>query len=216
MAASASASRSRLVLLAVGVGDAHAGPGANDVALDRNGRPGRARTRSVSWRISCSGSAGPTPQNHELVASSRATVSLERTSPRSRLATSISSRSPASCPSVSFTDLKSSRSANRTPTLPPARLRERLLELLLEQGPIRQACQRVVQGQVPEFRLLGHQLAGQTHALVVEAAAHGYQAPSVHRSIIDSAFPARRGSSQPLGLTPDQLARRRPGRPGMP
>ena len=86
----------------------------------------------------------------------RATTSDERVDIRSRLATSHSSWSPAPCPKLSLTSLKSSRSTYSTATPVPVRSAagQRQLQVLLEQDPVGQAGQRVVVGE-PRQLLLG-------------------------------------------------------------
>ena len=96
----------------------------------------------------------------------RATVSPSRTHPRSRCATTCSSRSPAGWPRVSLTSLKWSRSRHRTASQPPWRLQapHLVLQPLAEQDAVRQAAERVVVRHVGDLSLgepaLGDVLVG--------------------------------------------------------
>ena len=70
--------------------------------------------------------------------------------PAGASATCISTSSPAAWPCVSLTARKRSRPSSSTATRRAQRPRERLLEALLEEQPVRQAGQRVVQRLVDE------------------------------------------------------------------
>ena len=76
----------------------------------------------------------------------RATVSLSRTQPRSRGATSFSSRSPIAWPSVSLISLKRSRSRNSTASSvrPRSARAHGALQAVAQQRAVGQAGQRVV------------------------------------------------------------------------
>ena len=85
----------------------------------------------------------------------RAAMSLARRTDRRRSPTATSSASPAACPSVSLTSLKSSRSTNRTTARSRSDPRDSRREAttLGEQRPVGQSGQRVVRRLVVELLL---------------------------------------------------------------
>ena len=100
----------------------------------------------------------PSMSSHSTTNSSpprRATVSVSRTALWMRIDASMSSWSPTVCPSVSFTDLKRSRSTNSTRehALAPPNPGQRLFEPVGEHHAVRQARQRIVEHLVRQLRL---------------------------------------------------------------
>ena len=59
-----------------------------------------------------------------------------------------SSRSPASCPSVSLTNLKPSRSRHSSPNSPHVRLAQQFRQPFIQQCPVRQTGEHIVMRHV--------------------------------------------------------------------
>ena len=116
-------------------------------AVDR----ARAASRSASSAASRSSSHSASTANSS--PPTRASGCATSSTWCRRVATSISTSSPAACPWVSLTARNRSRPINRTRQALALRAGERLLEPFLEQQPVRQAGERVVQRLVGDALL---------------------------------------------------------------
>ena len=136
-------------------GDPDADPDDERSAIELD-RPAELRGDPLGHRDRLGLVADALDQERELVATlARGDVADPHDRPTRRCATSTSRRSPAPCPSESLTTLKSSMSRNRTATRVPASrgALERPVEVLAEEGPVREPRQRVVERVVEELRL---------------------------------------------------------------
>ncbi len=112
-------------------------------------------------------------------------MSDSRITADSRMAAATSSSSPTLWPMVSLVILKSSRSTNSTPVVVPVALGpgQRVRGPVLEQQPVGQAGQRVVEGPVLELGFQLPLLGDITHGQ--HQAGHGVVVPQVAGADLD-------------------------------